>query len=427
MRAIFGRPGPAVRGRPPLGLSFFGRHSIAGSSGRTPPAPLNGTTMRGRPDLRASCTTALRNSGHDANRPAVRVCTASRCGRPSEPGTLPVRAGGGGHGHVHRVHDRKRGAMTADGRTRGERRGLQLRPAFPPTDNCNPEPLAFSACAPSPRYRHTHRSWSTTVCGRRSDAQAGSCDVTEQTSEPRITGTAALPFEAREAREMPRTGWRYDGVPMAATETVADHSHSTAVIGLVLAAMEGANPERTTMLCVLHDLPETRTGDQTPVTRRYITPADPCTVAADQVAAAHPDVQCVVLCASRVRGRRHPRGQVRPRRGQARLLPARPAHAVPRAPGGRQDPALPRGAEDRFRVQPGGSRRDHAPGEVAARPAPRPGLPPSPPAPPAAIMNTMNTRTAPTPYLRPGMRRLTDAHRTAPPLPPLGTQPPERA
>ncbi|MDH6128811.1 HD domain-containing protein [Kitasatospora sp. GP82] len=119
--------------------------------------------------------------------------------------------------------------------------------------------------------------------------------MTEQTSEPRIMGTAALLFEAREAGEMPRTGWRYDGVPMAATETVADHSHSTAVIGLVLAAMEGANPERTTMLCVLHDLPETRTGDQTPVTRRYVTATDPRTVAADQVAAAHPDVRDVVL------------------------------------------------------------------------------------------------------------------------------------
>ncbi|GGV26955.1 haloacid dehalogenase [Kitasatospora herbaricolor] len=119
--------------------------------------------------------------------------------------------------------------------------------------------------------------------------------MTEHTDEPTATGTAALLFEARELAELPRTGWRYDGVPLAVVETVADHSHSSAVIGLVLAAMEGADPGRTALLCVLHDLPETRTGDQTPVTRRYVTAADPRGVAADQVAAAHPDVQSVVL------------------------------------------------------------------------------------------------------------------------------------
>ncbi|GJF34078.1 hypothetical protein KNE206_67780 [Kitasatospora sp. NE20-6] len=94
--------------------------------------------------------------------------------------------------------------------------------------------------------------------------------------------------------DLPRTGWRYDGVPLAATETVADHSHSAALIGLVLVAMEGADPGRTALLCVLHDLPETRTGDQTPVTRRYVAAA-PRAVAGDQVAAAHPNVRDVVL------------------------------------------------------------------------------------------------------------------------------------
>lgn len=67
------------------------------------------------------------------------------------------------------------------------------------------------------------------------------------------------------------------------------------MIDAALAAMEGADTGRTALLCVLHDVPETRTGDQAPVTRRYVTASDPRAVAADQVAAAHPGVRAVVL------------------------------------------------------------------------------------------------------------------------------------
>ncbi|MGF1427078.1 HD domain-containing protein [Kitasatospora sp. LaBMicrA B282] len=106
-------------------------------------------------------------------------------------------------------------------------------------------------------------------------------------------GTAALIFEDGTLRDLPRTGWRYDGISHA--ETVAEHSHRTAFIGILLAAMEGADPARTTMLCVLHDFHEARIGDLTPISRRYVTAADPLEVTADQVSEAHPAVQAALL------------------------------------------------------------------------------------------------------------------------------------
>ncbi len=108
-------------------------------------------------------------------------------------------------------------------------------------------------------------------------------------------GTAALIFEAGTLRDLHRTGWGYDGIRGA--ETVAEHSHRTTVIGIILAAMEGADPARTALLCALHDLHEARIGDLTPLTRRYVTAADPRTVTADQVAAAHPSVRTVLITA----------------------------------------------------------------------------------------------------------------------------------
>lgn len=103
-------------------------------------------------------------------------------------------------------------------------------------------------------------------------------------------GTAALLFEAGALRNLPRTGWGYDGIRHA--ETVAEHSHRASVIAMALAAMEGADPSRTAALCVIHDLHEARTGDLTPLTRRYVRlTAGPLQVTADQTAGAHPAVQ----------------------------------------------------------------------------------------------------------------------------------------
>jgi putative hydrolase of HD superfamily len=112
-------------------------------------------------------------------------------------------------------------------------------------------------------------------------------------ADDEAAGTAALIFEDGTLRDLPRTGWRYDGISHA--ENVAEHSHRAAFIGILLAAMEGADPARTAMLCVLHDFHEARIGDLTPISRRYVTAADPREVTADQVADAHPAVQAALL------------------------------------------------------------------------------------------------------------------------------------
>lgn len=95
-----------------------------------------------------------------------------------------------------------------------------------------------------------------------------------------LMGTADYLFEIGTLKTLPRAGWLRVGIKNP--ESVADHSLRVAVIGLVLAALEGADPGRTAALCVLHDSPETRTGDITAVGRAYVTTWRPEAVAAAQ-------------------------------------------------------------------------------------------------------------------------------------------------
>lgn len=74
-----------------------------------------------------------------------------------------------------------------------------------------------------------------------------------------------------------RAGWWIAGV--RDPESVAEHSFRTAIIGYVLALMEGADAEHTAALCLFHDLPETRLGDVPSTGKPFVTMA-----AADEVA-----------------------------------------------------------------------------------------------------------------------------------------------
>lgn len=74
--------------------------------------------------------------------------------------------------------------------------------------------------------------------------------------------------EAGMLRHTPRSGYAFLG---SGRETVAEHSHRTAIIGYVLAKRTGADTGRTVMLCLFHDLPEARTGDFNYVNRLYDT------------------------------------------------------------------------------------------------------------------------------------------------------------
>lgn len=67
--------------------------------------------------------------------------------------------------------------------------------------------------------------------------------------------------------------FRHSGTKMAGVvnpDSIAEHAYRTAVIGYILAEMEKANPEKTALICLLHDNAEARITDLHKVARRYI-------------------------------------------------------------------------------------------------------------------------------------------------------------
>ncbi|GAA0456077.1 HD family hydrolase [Streptomyces stramineus] len=101
-------------------------------------------------------------------------------------------------------------------------------------------------------------------------------------------GTVSYLMEMGALKRARRSGWWIAGVKDP--ETIAEHSFRTAVIGSVLAMMEGADPAKVALLCTFHDTQETRVGDIPWIGRRYLTAASNEDVTADQVADAHPAV-----------------------------------------------------------------------------------------------------------------------------------------
>jgi 5'-deoxynucleotidase YfbR-like HD superfamily hydrolase/DNA-binding transcriptional regulator YhcF (GntR family) len=97
-----------------------------------------------------------------------------------------------------------------------------------------------------------------------------------------LAGTAMFLFEIGQLKHQPRSGWLLLGIPHP--ESVAEHSFRVGVIGLILAAMDGADVGRTAALGLMHDAHETRIGDVPSVGRAYVTTADPEAITAHQVA-----------------------------------------------------------------------------------------------------------------------------------------------
>lgn len=98
-----------------------------------------------------------------------------------------------------------------------------------------------------------------------------------------LAGAATFLFEMGHLKNLPRSGWLLLGIP--APESVAEHSFRVAIVGLTLAAIEGADIGRTTALCLMHDAHETRIGDVPSVGRAYVTTAAPEAVTAHQTSA----------------------------------------------------------------------------------------------------------------------------------------------
>ncbi|KAA2248694.1 HD family hydrolase [Solihabitans fulvus] len=89
-------------------------------------------------------------------------------------------------------------------------------------------------------------------------------------------------YEAGHLKRTPRAGWLLAGVPNP--ESVAEHSFRVGIIAYVIAAQEGANPDRAATLGLFHDFPEARIGDVPSVGKNYVRTAAPQEVIADQVA-----------------------------------------------------------------------------------------------------------------------------------------------
>lgn len=101
-----------------------------------------------------------------------------------------------------------------------------------------------------------------------------------------LAGMPPFLFEMGHLKQLPRSGWQLLRIPNP--ESVAEHSFRVAIIGFMLAALDGADPSRTAALSLFHDAHETRIGDVPSVGRAYVTTAAPEAVTAHQVA-AQPD------------------------------------------------------------------------------------------------------------------------------------------
>lgn len=78
-----------------------------------------------------------------------------------------------------------------------------------------------------------------------------------------------LLFEARMLKNLPRSGYHFLGT---GRETVAEHSFMTTFIAYVMSQMEkDIDSHRLIAMCLVHDLPEARTGDLNNVQKRYVS------------------------------------------------------------------------------------------------------------------------------------------------------------
>ncbi|WP_285697424.1 HD domain-containing protein [Actinomadura sp. NBRC 104412] len=111
---------------------------------------------------------------------------------------------------------------------------------------------------------------------------------TPDDTEHPLAGAATFLHEMGHLKQIPRSGWLL--LRIANPESVAEHSARVGMVGIVLAALEGADVGRTAAMCLLHDAHETRIGDVPSVGRAYVRAATPHAVTAHQTAGMPDDV-----------------------------------------------------------------------------------------------------------------------------------------
>ncbi len=68
---------------------------------------------------------------------------------------------------------------------------------------------------------------------------------------------------AANLKKISRQGW-VDKLSLSNSESVADHSYSMAVIGMVISDLQNYDSEKILKMILLHDLAESKIGDYTP-------------------------------------------------------------------------------------------------------------------------------------------------------------------
>src|SRR2546429_10031823 len=94
-----------------------------------------------------------------------------------------------------------------------------------------------------------------------------------------VQALARYAYEVGHLKRSARTGWWMVGV--SDPESVAEHTMRTALLGYLLAEIEGADAARTAVLCLFHDMQETRSGDNHYVGQGYLGAGEPAHGTAD--------------------------------------------------------------------------------------------------------------------------------------------------
>lgn len=89
------------------------------------------------------------------------------------------------------------------------------------------------------------------------------------TSMTKNTKFADFAFEIGTLRKLARAH-RQTLLTDDLSDNIASHSFRVATIGWLLAQKEKADPYKVTTMCLFHDVPETRSGDQNWVHKKYV-------------------------------------------------------------------------------------------------------------------------------------------------------------
>ena len=83
-----------------------------------------------------------------------------------------------------------------------------------------------------------------------------------------MQGLVHFLFETGHLKNVKRSGWWLLG--NSTPESVADHSFRCAILGYFLAKSEGLDASKIIMMCLFHDVRETRLNDLHKITQNYI-------------------------------------------------------------------------------------------------------------------------------------------------------------